>query len=71
MYPNPASNQINLAFSEDQIREITISDATGKLLISSKISGLNHRINISGFSSGIYFISVSDKAGNLVKKLIK
>lgn len=71
MYPNPATDQVNLAFGKDQLREIKISDASGKLLVSSKVSGLNHQLDISGLPAGIYFISVSSNSGSMVKKLIK
>jgi len=71
MYPNPASDQINLAFSDDQIREISISDASGKILISNQISGLTYQMDISGLPAGIYFIAVNNDSGRTVKKLIK
>ncbi len=71
MHPNPASDQLNLAFSEDQIHKIAVSDASGKLLVYSEVNGLYHQLDISDLPAGLYFISVSNKSGTTTKKLIK
>jgi len=71
VFPNPANDQINLAFTDDQIREISISDASGKTLRNVKVSGFNYIMDISELPAGIYFISVNNKFGKTVKKLIK
>lgn len=56
VYPNPASNKINLRLNHEQIKQVTITDVTGK---SVKIIKENSSvIDISDLENGIYNISV-------------
>jgi len=43
--------------------KLTLYNAIGQHLISSKLSGQSHTINISGFSSGIYIVQVEHNTG--------
>jgi hypothetical protein len=58
IYPNPASDEINVA-SEDLIEEIRIYSTTGKLMTQKMEVFKNQtKINIEGFSAGIYLMQV-------------
>lgn len=69
LYPNPASNLLNINTSTDfSIIASTIFDVTGKLVSSNK-----HQISIdvSKLNAGIYFIKVQTDKGELKQKFIK
>lgn len=55
VYPNPASELINLSFEEDF--GYRIMDVAGRCL--KKSTSYNSQIDVSSLSNGIYFLSVS------------
>ena len=69
VYPNPASNYINLEFDDYKEYIITIYNSTGQLMLSKTIihQGI---MNTESLSQGIYYIQ--SRQGNVVlnKKLI-
>ena len=76
VYPNPVVNKAIIYFGADQINkpEILLLDAYGKsyLLRNIKQTGKNAiEIDLSGMSSGVYFVRVQLKSGNKMFKLIK
>ncbi|WP_445159401.1 T9SS type A sorting domain-containing protein [Mesohalobacter salilacus] len=67
IYPNPTTNLINIRTKFESL-EYQIFDITGKPLLKTKANS----INLSGFSSGIYLLSISNAKGQKVtKKIIK
>ncbi len=64
VYPNPATNAINIASEGYEMISFKISDITGKTVISNRLS--NSSIDINNLDSGLYFIKLFDKNG-LVK----
>jgi len=72
VYPNPASNRVNLSFSETQENgTVELLDLNGKLIISKSLSGLIYlEIDSHNLESGIYLIRVNNEKGHTTKKLI-
>jgi len=76
VYPNPASEQIHIAFDavENFEMEVLITDITGKQLISESYlagTGANKiSYDFSGFSKGMYLLNVVSEKGSLNYKLI-
>jgi hypothetical protein len=59
LYPNPASDILQITFQEEINGEIFIYDATGKLNFNEKISGEKFfNCDVSNLSKGIYFLQV-------------
>ena len=59
VYPNPANREINI-LSENSIDEIKIYSVTGKLMIQKRgVFNNQTKINIEGFSAGIYIVQIS------------
>lgn len=74
MYPNPASNQITLSFTEKQTAPFTveITDFLGKKIVSKTFENQNDTtMNIESFSNGIYLVKVTTAQGKIVNKIIK
>ncbi len=66
VYPNPAQEILNIAFSEPQNGEVTLFDLTGKAVVKSTLNGeTTKQISLQGISKGIYTI----QAGNLFQKV--
>ena len=63
IFPNPFTNQLNIASGnlEEPVKSIRISGLDGKSVWSADVKNGNqhkHHIDASGFSKGIYFVSV-------------
>jgi len=70
LYPNPAKTTVSLSFEQSGSVEVKIYNAVGALLLSESNYHSNETINIEALSKGIYFISVSDKNRQVLKKLV-
>ena len=69
IYPNPATNFINISNNET-IYSISISDIKGSLIFSKSYEQNNTLINVSNFDKGIYFLEIETNDGVINKKLI-
>jgi hypothetical protein len=70
IYPNPASNYINIKTDGNDIQSINIYDITGKVIYHK--DGLTKKLNIdiSYLKEGIYFINIRKNTKTINKKLI-
>jgi hypothetical protein len=68
IFPNPATNQINVVWDEVKVDEIKITSYQGRVVRSIIVEGIKgeRMIDINGLSSGVYFVSI----GNEVRKLM-
>jgi hypothetical protein len=64
--PNPSQNTITIS-TEEKINEITILDATGKIIKTSNQTSFS----VAELSNGIYFLSISTDKGTAQNKFIK
>jgi aminopeptidase N len=62
IYPNPASNLLNVT-SEIIFNKIIISDILGRNLLVASPTSTTNKIDISGLSNGVYFIKTIDASG--------
>ncbi len=72
--PNPAQNSISLNNLPKQVSAIFIYDLQGEMLLRENdisILPCKYAINISNFSSGIYFVKVVTKEGIVTRKIMK
>jgi hypothetical protein len=75
LYPNPATENVNIAFAEKMKNAIvSIVDVSGKIIFSAHISnidaGTSKSINTSDLSSGVYFVRISSDGGQVYGKLV-
>jgi hypothetical protein len=72
VYPNPASDFINVDISHKSLYQLI--DINGKIVLQGELVELENRIEISGKQAGIYFLNISDlqkKEKQTVKIIIK
>ena len=76
VYPNPASENVNIALSFENQESvlIQINDMTGKILFSKSLSNIqgihNNSINISNIPNGIYNIIITTENNRSNKRFI-
>jgi len=66
IFPNPASDFININTKEKS--EIQIFNSTGQLILSQNANSINTRLDISDFSTGVYFLNIMDEDGLIIGK---
>lgn len=70
VYPNPASNILNIEFSNSNKTEIEIYNILGKRVFT-KIINQSQSINIESLITGIYILKITQGKATVSKKLIK
>ncbi len=70
-YPNPTSEIIYFDFTDNKIELIKIFDLTGKTIIKKTEIQQNETIDLSGFESGIYLISIQTDKEIFTTKIVK
>jgi hypothetical protein len=74
VYPNPASDHIQVVFDHTGTSEIDIIDMTGRIIQSSLYDAggfTNLSLDVSSLNSGIYFIQVKAEGRSSVLRFIK
>jgi len=70
IYPNPASEVINIHSNKLLNATVSVTDLTGKVVKNSTISGLNASINTSGLNNGIFFVTITDGNSVATEKVV-
>lgn len=68
IYPNPATNIIQLFNIDSQATPLSIYSITGQLLIRTQVSASDNAVNISGLKSGIYIVVTNHQTIKLTKR---
>ena len=74
IYPNPTQNDLNITFESSQRDnfEATLYDITGKIMVQKSVgSNINNTLNMQDFSSGVYFLRLTDGVKQSVRKIVK
>ena len=72
LYPNPATNEVNLKWNMSEDVSVRIYNTLGKLMYYGKKINLfnGYKIDVSSFSTGVYFIKLNSSKGEIIKKLV-
>jgi len=68
LYPNPASNMLNIDSNNSKVSKVEIYTITGKKVLSIKNT---NTINVQALPSGVYTIRISDGVRQTNRKFIK
>lgn len=70
IYPNPASDVININSSEILNATISIVDLTGKVVKTASMNSLTTSVNTSGLNDGIYYVTITDGTSIATEKVV-
>jgi len=70
-YPNPVENQLTLDLKDVQDATYSLSDSTGKRVLSGSIQKGTAIMDSSALKSGLYFLQITSAKGNYTKKIVK
>lgn len=68
VYPNPSSTQVTFKISSGENTYLKILDVTGREIETLPVLNNEIQVNISAFSSGIYFYEILDKSNTIVDR---
>ena len=74
VYPNPVTDILTLVISENNARInsiVYIHNTLGQLVLEEKLTSNRHLLDLSDVPQGLYFITLKNDQGDIVKKLIK
>ncbi|MCL1943480.1 MAG: T9SS type A sorting domain-containing protein [Candidatus Azobacteroides sp.] len=72
IYPNPVVGRFTVDLSgSDYLNRLKIVDVSGKIIMKKPIDAEIMQIDLSGYPSGIYFLTVFGDTGIVVAKIIK
>ncbi|MDF2437668.1 MAG: hypothetical protein K0Q95_2044 [Bacteroidota bacterium] len=72
VYPNPSTGVFNLKAGKTFTNSnVNVTDLQGKIIISEKMNGTNSSVDLSAFTSGMYFIQVTNEDKMINTKIIK
>ncbi|MDQ3051346.1 MAG: T9SS type A sorting domain-containing protein, partial [Bacteroidota bacterium] len=72
-YPNPSNGSVNFSFKNSNYiqAQITVYDATGKIILTQPITNLpNNSLSLSNLNQGTYSVVYNDADAVIVKKLV-
>ena len=71
IYPNPASDYVNIVSANGEMNSIQIYDITGKLVQNINLNDESTTLNVAAMVDATYFVRIIYKDGNMsVSKLI-
>ncbi|MGD0709922.1 MAG: PCMD domain-containing protein [Bacteroidales bacterium] len=74
LYPNPASKIVNIQLNNELTGDanLKIYNSLGELVGSEMVNSANslYTIDIAGLQKGFYYVSISNKACHIIKKLL-
>lgn len=73
VFPNPVSDELTLKPNDYFLGKtyLTLYNILGEKIIKETLSGSEHRMDMKAVPNGVYFITVTGKQGNFIKKIVK
>jgi hypothetical protein len=70
-YPNPVTDLLTIETGISDRYDIDITNLNGQLVFRKNIEKPTHKINLSSFQKGVYFITIRSKDFVTTSKIIK
>ncbi|MEM1319261.1 MAG: T9SS type A sorting domain-containing protein [Bacteroidota bacterium] len=71
IFPNPTTNWLHLQSTPTSTGQLQLLDATGRLLLQQAFTGGAQRLDLSRYSSGLYFLHINIGKQRIAAKVIK
>ena len=68
LFPNPAKDMVTV--QAEGLREIKVFSLTGQQVLSRKVEGQEHRMDLKGLDSGVYYFMIRTEQGNHIQKVV-
>ena len=71
VYPNPATTTVTIATADVDATNLSVTDLSGKVVMTKSLNGIENTIDISNLSTGAYFFEISSNNKKEVVKILK
>lgn len=72
LYPNPFSTEVNFSFPENITKaSVEMYNVLGEKVLEKEITSVNHRIDTSAITSGVYIAKISSEGKSNSFKIVK
>ena len=73
IYPNPASDKVNIYLTKKSEYKINLFDVTGQNVLEIMVTSDSATLDVSAFAKGLYLIQITDTRSNevITRKLVK
>lgn len=71
VFPNPASSTVTISVADVDSYNLSVTDLSGKVVMTKSLSGIENTLDISALSSGAYFFELSSNNKKEVVKILK
>ena len=71
VYPNPASSMVTISAANADSYKLSVTDITGKVVMTKSLNGIENTLDISSLSTGAYFFELSSDNIKDVVKILK
>ena len=71
VYPNPATNVINISNEDAVISSVDMTDMNGRVIKSTKFNATQAEVSIGDLATGIYMMKITTDQGVATKKVVK
>jgi len=71
VYPNPASSKVTISAANVDTYKLSVTDITGKVVMTKSLNGIENTLDISSLSTGAYFFELSSDNIKDVVKILK
>jgi len=70
IYPNPATDNINIVSYAELINNIEVYNLSGQKVISKIINATSTKLNTNGLAKGVYVVDIKTKFSSVKRKII-
>ena len=67
VYPNPASDEVNISIGREGLANIEVLDITGKVVFNKVVNGANRSVSVLGLTEGIYLYQLTTTDGQAIR----
>ncbi|MBL7934110.1 MAG: T9SS type A sorting domain-containing protein [Bacteroidia bacterium] len=71
VYPNPTSAVLTVELNNSLVKTITVSDLTGRIIMSTTNNNGMTELNLNELANGVYYVKVSSENASEVVKVVK
>ena len=68
IYPNPASNNVNISLNGAELNAVEVINSTGSVVYRAALKENKHSIDVSGMANGHYMIRAVTSSGTVTKQ---
>lgn len=71
IFPNPASDVLNIKMTDSRFQSFVIVNTVGAVLVTGNLTNTTNKVNIQALPSGVYFIALKGVKGGETRKFVK